>query len=61
MKLCSMLCVRLDRRGFWRRTDTCICLAESLLCSPETFPTLLIGCTSIQNVFGVKVRKEELK
>ena len=54
MKLCSMLCVRLDRRGFWRRTDTCICLAESLLCSPETFPTLLIGYTSIQNVFGVK-------
>ena len=30
--------------------DTCICMAESLHCSPETI-TLLIGYTPIQNKF----------
>ena len=30
-------------RGLWRRMDTCICMAESLLCSRETSITLLIG------------------
>ena len=30
--------------------DTCICMAESLHCSPETITTLLIGYTPIQNV-----------
>ena len=30
------------------RTDTCICMAESLCCAPET-TTLLISYTSIQN------------
>ena len=30
-------------------TDTCICMAESPHCSPETITTLLIGCTPIQN------------
>ena len=34
--------------------DACICVAESLHCSPETILTLLIGYVSIQNVFGVK-------
>ena len=29
--------------------DTCICMAESLCCSPETVTPLLIGYTSIQN------------
>ena len=29
-------------------------MAESLLCSPETITTLLIGYTPIQNGFGVK-------
>ena len=32
----SMLCASPDRRGVWRRMDTCICMAESLRCSPET-------------------------
>ena len=32
--------------------DTCICKAKTLHCSPET-TTLLIGYTTIQNVFGV--------
>ena len=29
--------------------DTCVCIAESLHCSPETITTLLIGYTQIQN------------
>ena len=28
--------------------DICICMAESLLCSPKTITTLLIGYTPIQ-------------
>ena len=31
------------------RMDTCICMAESLSCSPETTTRLLIGCTPIQS------------
>ena len=38
------------------RMDTCICMAESLHCSPETITILLIGYTPIQNVFGVKIQ-----
>ena len=34
--------------GVWGRIDTCICLTESLHCSPESITTLLIGYTSIQ-------------
>ena len=41
--LCSMLCASLDGRGAWGRMDTCICVTESLHCSPETITTLLIG------------------
>ena len=29
--------------------DTCICMAESLSCSPETITTSLLGYTTIQN------------
>ena len=29
--------------------DTCICMAESLCCSPETITRLLISYTPIQN------------
>ena len=36
------------RREVWGRMDTCICLAESLYCPPETV-TLLTGYTPIQN------------
>ena len=42
MKLCSMLCGSLDGRGVWQGMDACICMAESLRCSPET-TTLLIS------------------
>ena len=38
-----MLCGRLDGRGVWGSMDTCICMAESLCCPPETIITLLIG------------------
>ena len=33
----------------WGRMDTCICMAESLLCSPESITTFLISYTPIQN------------
>ena len=34
--------------GGWGRMDTCVCMAESLRCSPETITTLLVGYTPIQ-------------
>ena len=34
--------------GLWGRTDTCICMAESLHCSPETITTLFISYKPIQ-------------
>ena len=43
MQLCSMLRGNLDRRGVWERMDTCIRMAESLHCPPETITALLIG------------------
>ena len=44
---CSMLHGSLKGRGVWGRMDTCICMDESLHCSPETITTLLIGYTPI--------------
>ena len=44
-----MLCGSLYGRGVWGRKDMCICMAESLCCSPETITTLLIGYTPVQN------------
>ena len=35
----------LDRRGVWRRMDTCVCMAESHGCSLEAITTLLISYT----------------
>ena len=49
-----MLCASMDGRGVWGKMDTCICMTESLHYSFEAITTLLIGYTSIQNVFGVK-------
>ena len=34
--------------GSWGRMDTCICMADSLSCSPETITTWLIAYTPIQ-------------
>ena len=44
-ELFSMLYGSLDGRGVWGGMDTCICMTESLHCSPETIITLLIGYT----------------
>ena len=41
--LYSVLCDSLDGRGVWGRMDTCIYMAESLCCPPETITTLLIS------------------
>ena len=49
MELGLMLCGTLDGRGVWGRKYTCICLAESLGCSPETITTLLTDYTPLQN------------
>ena len=59
MEFCSVLCARLDGRGVWRRMDTCVCMAESLHCSPETITTLLISYTAIRN--GLALKKLSLK
>ena len=42
-ELCSGLCGSLDGRGVWGRMETCICMAESLPCSPETITTLFVN------------------
>ena len=42
-ELCSMVCGSLDARGVWGRMDTCICVAESLPCSPETVTILFVN------------------
>ena len=39
----------LDGRRVWGRMDTCLYLAESLRCSPETTTTLLISYSPLQN------------
>ena len=52
-----MLCGSLDGRGVWGRMDTCICMPESLLCSPEAITTLLTGYTPIKK----KLKKERAK
>ena len=44
---CSVLCGSLDGRGVWGRMDTCLCMAESLCCAPETITPLLISYTPI--------------
>ena len=48
-KLPSMLHGSLDGRGVQRRMDTCVCMAGSLCCSPETITKMLICYTPIQN------------
>ena len=42
-ELCSMLCGSLDGRELWGRMDTCIWMAESLHCLPETIRTFFIA------------------
>ena len=44
----------LGGRVVWGRMDTCIHMAETLSCPPETTTTLLISSTPTQNVFVLK-------
>ena len=50
---CNFLYIKYTRikleagEGVWGRMDTCICMAESLCCLPETITTLLISYTPI--------------
>ena len=44
-ELCPVSCDSLDGRGVGGRMETCICVAESFRCSPETVTTLFIGYT----------------
>ena len=57
-KPCSTSRGSLDGRGVWERMDTCICVAESLHCLPETITTLLIGYIPIQNKKDFKKKIE---
>ena len=43
MELCSMLCGGLDGRGAWGGMNTCVCMAESRHCSPETITALFVN------------------
>ena len=55
-----MLCGSLDGKG--GRMDTCICLAESLHCPPETIMKLLIGYAPILNKkFKKQAKKQQPK
>ena len=45
-----MLCGSLDGSGVWGRMDTCIWMAESLGCPPETIMTLLIGYAAAKSL-----------
>ena len=57
MELCSVLYISLDGRGVGGRTDTHICMAESLRCSLETVTTLFISYTPIQKTNKQKIIK----
>ena len=48
-ELRSVICGSLDARGVWERMDTCICVAKSLCCPPDTITILLISNTPMQN------------
>ena len=53
MELCSNVVCQPGWEGGLGRMDTCVYMAESIHCSPETVTTLLIIYTPIQNVFGI--------
>ena len=44
----------LGGRGVWGRMDTCVCMAESIHCSPETVTSLLID----SNIKNKKLEKD---
>ena len=60
-ELCSTLCGSLDGRAVWERMDTCVCMAESLCCPPETIRILLIGYTPVGYQGGTRGQYRRLK
>ena len=54
-------CVCVGGGGGWGGMVICICVTESLPCSPETTTTWLIDYIPIQNVSGVKKKKSRLQ
>ena len=50
MELCSVLCGKLEGRAIWERIYKCMCMVQSLGCSPETITALLIGYIPIQGL-----------
>ena len=57
-ELCSMLYGSLNGKRVRGRMDTCMCMAESPCCPPETITILLIDCTPIQTK---KLKKKQKK
>ena len=53
-----MLLGSLDGMGVWGRINMCICLVESLCCSPEIITTLLISNTPLGDFPGSTSGKE---
>ena len=49
-ELCPISCNNLNGKRTWKRIDTCICITESLCCTPETQPcffrTVLLNTTA---------------
>jgi len=56
MELCSMLCGNLDKREVCERMDACICMAESLHCSPEM---ITISATPQYKIKNSKVKQNK--
>ena len=46
-ELCSIFFNNLNGKRTWKRIDICICITESLCCTPETNTTLLINYSPI--------------
>ena len=51
---CSGLCNNLNGKIIWKGIDPCICITESLCCTPETNTTLLINYVPIWNIMFKK-------
>ena len=53
-----MLCGSLDGKAVSGRMDTCVCMVESLRCSPETI-TMLLGNQAIPQYKIIFFEKEK--
>ena len=45
----------------FEKIDTCICITESLCCTPDAITTLLINCIPIWNKMLKKTRLQDTK